>query len=102
MDPLLHSISLVSASAVAFLFSAIWQGAVLAVCVVLCLRLFPGLSAAARSIIWMNVFLLLVLLQVLPSFSAPRTVSAGLHSSPFLLDLRWGWAIAVVWVMLSI
>jgi hypothetical protein len=104
MDQLLHPISLVSASAVALLFSAIWQGAVLAACVALCLRLFPHLSAAARSIIWMNVFLLLVLLQVLPSFSEHRTASAGLHPSSLLLlfDLRWGLAIAAAWAVLSI
>ena len=67
MDPLLHAISLVSASAAGVLFSAIWEGAVLAGCVALCLRLLPGLSAAARSSVWTNVFLLLVLLHVLAS-----------------------------------
>ncbi len=56
MIPLLHAISVISASAAGFLFSAIWEGAVLAACAALCLRLLPGLSAAARSAVWTNRF----------------------------------------------
>ena len=70
MEAFMHIASLVAASAVSTLLSAVWEGAVLAACVLICLRLFPGLSAAARSVIWLNVFLLLVLLQIIPSFGA--------------------------------
>ena len=66
MDPLVQAIALASATAAGSLFSAVWEGAVLAVCVALCLRLLPRLSATARSVVWTNVFVLLVLLHLLP------------------------------------
>jgi len=47
MNELFHSLSFLSAGASAALLGAIWQGAVLCVAVVICLRLLPGLSAAA-------------------------------------------------------
>ena len=102
MDPTLHAISFLSAAAVSALFSAIWEGTVLAGCVVLCLRLLPGLSAAARSVVWMNVFLLLVLLQVLPFLGEHGATGNAVHHSPFQLDVLWSVVIAGVWAMLSL
>ena len=102
MDPLLHAISFVSATAASALFSAIWEGAVLAAGVALCLRLLPGLSAAARSVVWTNVFLLLVLLQVLPSVGERWSAGSGFHSSSFHLGPLWSLGIGVAWAMLSI
>ena len=102
MNPLLHTISLVSATTAAALFSAIWEGAVLAACVALCLRLIPRLSAAARSVVWTNVFLLLTLLQVLPSLGEQGAPENGISHSPFHLDPVWSVAIASVWAMLSL
>ncbi len=109
MGPLLHTISLLSASAAGVLFSAVWEGVVLAGCVALCLRLLPGLSAAARSVVWTNVFLLLVLLHVLPSIlqALPSTgasgfADAGYRPSRFLVDPFWAEAIAGAWALLSL
>ncbi|MGA2888487.1 MAG: M56 family metallopeptidase [Terracidiphilus sp.] len=102
MDPLLHTISIASALAAGSLFSAIWEGAVLAICVAVCLRLLPSLNAAARSVIWTNVFLLLALMHVLPYIGEHLTMSKGYRSSPYLLDPRWGLAIAYAWAMLSL
>src|ERR1700677_3808858 len=94
--------SSLAASAVGNLFSAIWEGAALALCVVLCLRLFPGLSAAARSFIWMNVFLLLVLLHVVP-FMGVHGDSASLgHPTLLHLSRVWSFVIAAIWVLLSL
>jgi len=102
MDALFPVASSLAASAVGGLTSAIWEGAALAVCVVLCLRLFPGLSAAARSFVWMNVFLLLVLLHVVPLMGV-RGNSASLGHSPHLqLGLVWSFVIAVIWILLSL
>jgi beta-lactamase regulating signal transducer with metallopeptidase domain len=111
MEPLLHSTMLLSAPAVSALISAVWEGAVLAGCVALCLRLLPRLSAASRSLIWMNVFLLLALLQFVPAFSGhdstggPLSVSS-LHSfgllHPFHLDLRFSYGLAALWALLSL
>jgi beta-lactamase regulating signal transducer with metallopeptidase domain len=91
-----------SATAVGALFSAIWQGTLLAVCVALCLRLIPGLGAAARSVIWMNVFALLLLLHVLPAFSGYSQGTNPVQAPLFHLDPRWSIALAGAWALLSL
>ena len=106
MTSLLHSLTLFSASASGALLSAIWEGAVLAVCVVLCLRLLPRLGAAVRSFIWLNVFVLLLLLHFVPALESRASGLAATHLSTvhatIHLDLRWSLAIAAVWVGLSL
>jgi beta-lactamase regulating signal transducer with metallopeptidase domain len=64
--------------------------------------LIPRLSAAARSVVWTNVFLLLTLLQVLPSLGEQGAPENGISHSPFHLDPVWSVAIASVWAMLSL
>jgi beta-lactamase regulating signal transducer with metallopeptidase domain len=102
MDMLLHGILLASAKAAGGLFSAIWEGTILAACVALCLRSLTRLSAAARSAVWTIVFLLLMLLNILPSFAQHGYASSAFHASPFHLDPRWSVAMACVWAMLSL
>jgi len=102
MNEFLHSMSYVSATAAGALFSAVWQGTVLAVCVSLCLRLLPGLSAAARSVIWLNVFILLALLHFVPALVGGSGVLAAGHLSPVHLDPRWSFVLAGVWAALSL
>ena len=102
MDPLLHEILLASAKAAGGLLSAIWEGTILAACVALCLRPLTKLSAAARSVVWMFVFLLLMLLSVLPSFENYDSTGRAFHASPFHLDPRWSVAIAAAWATLSL
>lgn len=89
-----------SASITGALFSAVWEGAVLTVVVMLCLRMFPRLSAAARSVIWLNVFVLLALLHILPACA--HSAAHVPQVSPVHLDARWSLAIAGVWMVLSI
>src|ERR1700679_4135472 len=101
MEPILHTTSLLSSAAVSGLFSAIWEGSILAVCVAFSLRLLPRLSAAARSVVWMNVFLLLLLLQIVPSLREPIGNGIPAHSSPILLPPGWSLVIAALWVTLS-
>jgi hypothetical protein len=100
MNELITLFSHLSAQATGTLISAIWQGALLAAFVSICLRLFPGLSAAARSVIWLNVFILLALLHLLP-FVTGNPAAPHLASHPIQLDLRWSLAVAVVWLALS-
>jgi beta-lactamase regulating signal transducer with metallopeptidase domain len=102
MNPLLHSVSFVSAGAASALFSAIWEGAVLAACVVFCLRLLPGLSAAARSVVWLNVFVLLLLLHVIPALTGAKSMLAGTHVPAVHVDARWSLALVGVWLALSV
>jgi Zn-dependent protease with chaperone function len=100
MEPTLHAMTLVSAAVARALFSAIWEGAVVAVCVALCLRLVPRLGSAFRSLIWLTVFLLLILLHLGPSFSGRIRSGEPLHA--IHLDLGWGVAIVALWAMLSL
>jgi beta-lactamase regulating signal transducer with metallopeptidase domain len=97
----------------AALCAAIWQGAVLAAGVALCMRALPALSASARSAIWMNVFALLVFLHLLPAFPGNGAVAAHsvhlaaqaaipFHASLVHLNPRWSLAIAGVWMLLSV
>jgi beta-lactamase regulating signal transducer with metallopeptidase domain len=75
----------------------------LAVAVWLALRLFPALSAAARSVIWLNVLILLALLPIVPLFSqatGSASVAAPAHSLSF--DPRWSLLLAVIWLALSV
>lgn len=101
MSQLVNLFSHLSAEATGALISAIWQGALLASLVVICLRLFPGLSAAARSIIWLNVFILLALLHLLPFITTNR---GGQHLTPhpIQLDLRWSLAVAAASLAFSV
>jgi beta-lactamase regulating signal transducer with metallopeptidase domain len=113
MENLLHWSSLavfdfpfthLAALAASHLFSSAWEGMVLAVCVFVGLRMFPGLSAAARSVIWLNVFFLLVLLNAIPSSaSSEGSMLAGSlgRSASLELDPVWSLVIAGVWVMVS-
>lgn len=92
-----------SAGATAALVSAIWQGTLLAALVLLAIRLFPGLSAAARSLIWMNVFVLVAALHLVPLALHASLARSGhaLHPA-FHLDPRWSLAVAGVWLALSL
>lgn len=102
MTPILHATSLVSAAAVSGLVSAIWEGAILTACAFCCLRLVPRLSAASRSMIWANIFLLLVLLDFAPSIREHTGLATPEHASPLQLDMRWSLAVAGLWAALSI
>jgi len=107
METLFHAASVFSSTAVSALFSAVWEGIVLAICVALCLRLLPGLSAAARSLVWLNVFLLVALLHLLPSLHISSAFGNGAFGgiaghAPIQLDLRWSLAIAALWGLLSL
>src|SRR5271170_434726 len=81
--------------------SGIWQGVLLAASVALCLRLMPKMTAALRFSIWTAVFLVIVLLPFLhfstgahPLMSAPGAI--------LQMDIRWSFAIAALWLLLSL
>ena len=96
---LLPTVTHLSAAATAALVSAIWQGTLLAALVLLTVRLFPRLSAAARSVVWLNVFVLLALLHFVPLAVHPAAAS-GVHA--FHIDPRWSLAVAGLWLFLSL
>ena len=102
MNEILHSVSWVSAGAAGALLSAIWEGAALAACVFLWMRLLPGLGAAARSVVWLNVFILLVLLHFVPALAARSGTPVTSRLSAVHLDLRWSLAVTALWAALSL
>src|SRR6202041_319707 len=88
MNDWLASFGPIASVAASALVSALWEGAVLAGLTWAALRAFPRLSAAARSMVWLGVFALLIGLQVLPlvlpgnqgRVAVPdASVSYGLH-----------------------
>src|SRR5579863_677044 len=101
MSQLLTLIAHFSAQATGALVSAVWQGALLAALVGLTLRFFPRLSPAARSIIWLNVFIILALLHLVP-FAVGSGPAPHLASHAVYLDSRWSFAVVAIWLALSI
>jgi len=88
--------------------TALWQGAIIACGLAICLRLAPGASAAHRFCIWAAGFVALVSLPLfsLISDSASRMVGGGFSALPesaagpwIRLDARWSLAIAALWAV---
>ena len=100
MSPFFQLFSNLSAQATGALVSAVWQGALLAALVGLSLRLFPRLSPAVRSIIWLNVFIVLAFLHLVP-FALGSSPAPRLASHAVFLDSRWSLAVAGIWLALS-
>jgi len=101
---LLHLASLTHLTTLAAgsLVSAVWKGAVIVACVALCLRLAPGVRASARSLVWTAVFLMLVLLPFASRFHASVAGGVVTQAARMHFDVRWAWALAVVWVVLAV
>ena len=88
----------VSAVAAGSLVAAAWEGLVLAGLVAVCLRLLPGISAAARSVVWTVGMLAVCGLPFLHF----RGGAADAASGPQVhLDERFGLALVAAWAMLS-
>jgi beta-lactamase regulating signal transducer with metallopeptidase domain len=107
--------------AAATIIGSLWQGAVVACGLAICLRLAPSIPARSRYGIWAGGFAALVCLPFLPalirsltsfSFIAAPVNSFGLAAEtnlhhlpahPFLaLDARWSLAIAALWLSASL
>jgi beta-lactamase regulating signal transducer with metallopeptidase domain len=97
-----------SQNAAPLFVAMLWQGAVVALGLTICLRLAPTISAAHRFGIWATGFATAVLL---PSLSALNHATPGIMNSirsdfvdtlskPLLqLDARWGVGIAALWLL---
>jgi beta-lactamase regulating signal transducer with metallopeptidase domain len=88
--------------------AALWQGAAVAVALVLCLRFAPSVSAAHRFALWAAGFAVVAGLPLLPMFmhssaAAPiREAAAEPLMHPLVhLDIRWAFIIAAVWLAAS-
>lgn len=101
----MSTLTLLAASMTSALFAAIWQSLLLAVVVALCLKLVPKLTAAARSVVWLTVAALAVLLH----FTQAPTTSSSTHAfaaqtlhPAFRVDARWSLLIAAIWCVASL
>ena len=85
--------------AATLLLTAFLQGALLAACVALTLRLLPALTAAARATLWIATFLLITVLPFATLHASAVTPSAILptHLAPIYLAQEWAVALATLW-----
>lgn len=94
-----ESVSRVAANSV---ISGLWQGIALVAGASLCLRLLPRTTAAIRFAVWTAVFAMLALLPLLHAYvrrsGGPMTGSGAVVQ----VDVRWSWAIAVLWMGASL
>jgi beta-lactamase regulating signal transducer with metallopeptidase domain len=84
------------------LVSSLWQGTVLAASVALALRLMPRATAAVRASAWAAVFAVLAVLPFFHIFAGHGHHASGVHNAIVELDVRWSYAIAVVWLAASL
>ncbi len=100
--------------------AALWQGALIACVLALCLRLAPRINAAYRFAVWSAAFVAVVglsLFSLLPESTTASTnafaAQAAQHATrpwfgawlngPWLnVDARWSVAIALLWLMASL
>jgi Zn-dependent protease with chaperone function len=98
---LIHGVESVSRLVANSFVSGLWQGIVLAAGVALCLRLVPRTTAAVRFAIWTAVFAVLVALPLVRAYTL-RAGGAPGHGAVVHVDVRWSFAIAALWLMVSL
>ena len=81
--------------------SGVWQGALLAAAVGLCLRLVPRATASLRFTLWTGVLIVVALLPWVES-GASRHATISLHAPLLLVDERWSLGLAAVWATFSL
>ncbi len=93
------------------LVTALWQGALIAGVLAICMRIAPRVSAAYRFVVWGVAFAVLVCLSVfsfVPHFSAGAAHTATAHiaqiaARPWIsVDARWSLVIAALWLGASL
>ncbi len=90
--------------------TALWQGAAVAAGLAVCLRLAPRMPAAQRFTAWLAGFAALVALPLLPLVGHDGPGAAGgagtqpmAMAHPMLeVNLRWGMALAALWLVASL
>ena len=82
--------------------SGLWQGVVLAAGVGICLRLVPKTTATVRFAIWTVLFAVLAVLPLAHAYSGSANASVAGHAALLHIDMRWSFAIAALWLMVSL
>ena len=88
-----------ASSAAAALVSAAWEGLVLAGVVAVCLRMLPGITAAARSVVWTVVMLVVC---GLPFVRFGGASTGGVAGPQVHLDEWVGLGLVAVWAVISL
>src|SRR3984885_8956262 len=104
MPGLMQGIEMGSRVVAGAFVSDIWQGVLLAAVVGLCLRAVPKTTAAIRFMVWSSVFLVLAMLPLLRGFALKTDGAMAGHGAllhAVHVDVRWSFAIAAVWALLS-
>jgi BlaR1 peptidase M56 len=99
---LIHGVESVSRLVANSFVSGLWQGIVLAAGVALCLRLVPRTTAAVRFAIWTAVFAVLAVLPLVHAYTLRTGGGMPGRGAVVQLDVRWSFAIAALWVMVSL
>lgn len=87
--------------------AALWQGALVAAGLAVCLRFAPRISAAHRFGAWVSAFSVLVALEIVPflgHFASEATAEFTSGSSPLprlKLDAHWSLLFAALWITLT-
>lgn len=87
--------------------AALWQGALVAAGLAICLRFAPRISAVHRFGAWVAAFAVLVALEVLPflghfgSAAAGGTASGSSTHAWLELDAHWSLLLAALWIALA-
>jgi hypothetical protein len=97
-----------SLSAAGVLVTSVWQGAIIAGAIAICLKLAPRISAAHRFAVWTAGFVTAMFLMLLPLVmhfwpgAGPGAADTGWAEAPgkpwIQLDIRWSIALAGVWL----
>jgi BlaR1 peptidase M56 len=102
VEQITHILADFSAAAAGSLVGAIWEGAVLAASVALCLHFVRVISAGVRSVLWTAVFLLVMLLHFVPLLGGNQSAAAVASGRILHLGLGWSVALVCVWSVLSL
>ncbi|HEY4356541.1 MAG TPA: M56 family metallopeptidase [Acidobacteriaceae bacterium] len=114
MLPLFHTVQSFAPAASGALVASVWEGLLLASAVAVGLRLFPRLSAAARSVIWVAVLVTVLMLPLLSLALPQDSIASALHVQgaqsglplgihPGIhLNERWSFALAGLWAVFSL
>jgi beta-lactamase regulating signal transducer with metallopeptidase domain len=99
---LMHAVESASRLVANSFVSGLWQGIVLAAGVALCLRLLPRTTAAIRFAIWTAVFAVLAVMPLVHAYISGSGGGAGGRQAVVHVDVRWTFAIAALWLTVSL
>ena len=99
---LLQAAEGVSRHAASSFVSSLWQGVALAFGTIVCLRVVPRTTPAIRFTVWTVVFALLALLPLLQAYLGHTAGAAVSRGAVVHVDARWSYAVALLWLMMSL